>query len=342
MGPRLRRLLLGARSLRVRPPRVGLLWTPGWWGWHSGVYAFNTGYWGSQIGYYGGINYGFGYNGSGYYGGEWRGNQFYYNRNVNNITRANITNVYDRPVGAAAAARTSFNGPGGVQVRPSQQQLAFARGPHVAATPEQRQQVQVARGETEPARQRQPRSAGHRGDSARRCADRAGRGSGRRRPRRPIGPRRGPPVADVRPAGPLRAAAIPGRRARRNRVRLRRGQTTPGLPCKPEPALKGTQARPVTETRPANPRPPAPRPEQNASRPPPSSQTARPAAAIGGDAATPAAAIGRGRSQHRPPNPMAEGQRPGGGGGGARPPAPHAQAPRPPPSAPHQGGERPN
>ena len=55
----------------VAPPSVGVLWTPPWWGWNNGVYAFNQGYWGPTVGYYGGINYGYGYNGNGYWGGRW-------------------------------------------------------------------------------------------------------------------------------------------------------------------------------------------------------------------------------------------------------------------------------
>ena len=45
----------------VEPPAVGLLWTPGYWGFNNGIYAFNRGYWGPHVGFYGGINYGFGY-----------------------------------------------------------------------------------------------------------------------------------------------------------------------------------------------------------------------------------------------------------------------------------------
>jgi hypothetical protein len=32
---------------------VGLLWTPGYWGWRDGVYAWNAGYWGPHVGFYG-------------------------------------------------------------------------------------------------------------------------------------------------------------------------------------------------------------------------------------------------------------------------------------------------
>ena len=47
----------------VEPPQPGLLWTPGYWGFVNGAYLFHRGYWGAQIGFYGGINYGFGYDG---------------------------------------------------------------------------------------------------------------------------------------------------------------------------------------------------------------------------------------------------------------------------------------
>ena len=131
----------------VRPPRVGYLWTPGYWGWNNGLYLFNAGYWGTQVGFYGGVNYGYGYGGYGYGGGEWRGGQLYYNRTVNNIGNVHINTIYNRPVAVAYGGRASFNGgAGGVQARPTQSQLAAARGPHVAATPQQRQQIQVARG----------------------------------------------------------------------------------------------------------------------------------------------------------------------------------------------------
>ena len=69
----------------VQPPRVGYLWTPGYWAWNNGQYIFNNGYWGPQVGFYGGVDYGYGYGGYGYGGGEWRGRQFYYNRTVNNF-----------------------------------------------------------------------------------------------------------------------------------------------------------------------------------------------------------------------------------------------------------------
>ena len=54
---------------RELPPRIGFLWTPGYWGYGGGSYIFNDGYWGPSVGFYGGINYGNGYYGSDYYGG---------------------------------------------------------------------------------------------------------------------------------------------------------------------------------------------------------------------------------------------------------------------------------
>src|SRR5256885_1274651 len=101
-------------------PTVGFLWTPGYWGWESGAYLWHGGYWGPHIGFYGGINYGFGYDGVGYEGGYRRGSQFYYNRSVTNISNTNITNVYNRTVvNNVTVNRVSFNGgPGGVAARP--------------------------------------------------------------------------------------------------------------------------------------------------------------------------------------------------------------------------------
>ena len=131
----------------VLPPRVGYLWTPGYWGWDDGDYLFNPGYWGPEIGYYGGINYGFGYNGYGYYGGEWRGNHFYYNRSVSNVRNIDGGSIYDRNVSNFRGMnRTSFNGGrGGIQVRPTPQQLAVSRGPRIGVTQQQQQHIQFAR-----------------------------------------------------------------------------------------------------------------------------------------------------------------------------------------------------
>lgn len=129
-------------------PSIGLLWTPGYWGWTDGAYFWHEGYWGRHVGFYGGINYGFGYGGVGYQGGYWRGHEFYYNRAVTNVSTTNITNVYNRTVvNNVTINRVSFNGgAGGVVARPTAAQMAAANERHSGLTPVQRQQVQLARG----------------------------------------------------------------------------------------------------------------------------------------------------------------------------------------------------
>jgi WXXGXW repeat (2 copies) len=130
-------------------PAVGLLWTPGYWGWGGGAYVWYPGYWGPHVGFYGGINYGFGYTGVGYAGGYWRGNDFYYNRAVTNVSNTNITNIYNRTVvNNVTTTRVSFNGgAGGVVARPSAAEQRAAGERHVAATPAQREHEQKAQAE---------------------------------------------------------------------------------------------------------------------------------------------------------------------------------------------------
>ena len=130
----------------VLTPFVGALWTPGYWAWSNGVYIWYDGYWGPVVGFYGGINYGYGYTGYGYDGGYWSGGRFYYNRSVNNVR--NITTVYSRRVSSVRPTGASFNGgPGGTAVRPSSEQLAAASQRRSSLTGEQRQHMQVARGD---------------------------------------------------------------------------------------------------------------------------------------------------------------------------------------------------
>ena len=130
----------------VAPPRIGFYWTPGYWGYSGGSYVFNRGYWGPSVGFYGGINYGYGYVGSGYYGGEWAGDTFRYNTAVTRVNTTVIKNVYVnktvinnnrvRPGGA------SFNGPKGVNAKPSPQEQAVAE--KIDPTPEQQKVTEVA------------------------------------------------------------------------------------------------------------------------------------------------------------------------------------------------------
>src|SRR6266850_7145379 len=77
----------------VLVPQPGFLWTPGYWAAVGAVFIWHVGYWGPHVGFYGGVNYGYGYLGHGYEGGYWEGSRLYYNRNVNNISTTNITNV---------------------------------------------------------------------------------------------------------------------------------------------------------------------------------------------------------------------------------------------------------
>ena len=120
----------------VLPPEPALLWTPGYWGWNDGVYVFHEGYWGPQIGFYGGVSYGFGYDGVGYEGGYWRDGAFFYNRSVNNISNVSITNVYNKTVVVNNVTNVSYNGgTGGTTAQPTPHQIATANEHHVAAKP---------------------------------------------------------------------------------------------------------------------------------------------------------------------------------------------------------------
>lgn len=131
----------------VLPPEVGLLWTPGYWGWQEGVYFWHPGYWGPHVGFYGGVNYGFGYDGVGFNGGYWRGNRFFYNRAVAHVGPTFVTNVYYRqaPAYRGAYQHVSFNGgPGGVVAHASRAQLAAAHERHFAFTGVQQRQQRMA------------------------------------------------------------------------------------------------------------------------------------------------------------------------------------------------------
>jgi WXXGXW repeat (2 copies) len=122
----------------IDPPEIGFLWTPGYWAYADGFYVWHAGYWGPQVGFYGGINYGFGYGGIGYYGGRWEGRTFYYNTAVTNVNRTIVRNTYvDRTNRAITHSRVSFNGPGGINARPTAQQRLATRERHIPATAKQ-------------------------------------------------------------------------------------------------------------------------------------------------------------------------------------------------------------
>jgi hypothetical protein len=130
----------------VRPPRAGVLWTPGYWGFGGGVYGWHGGYWGPHVGFYGGVNYGFGFGGSGFEGGYWSGGHFSYNTAVAHVDGANIHNTYNKTVinNTVVNNRTSFNGAGGVNARPTAGEQSAMREQHVPPTAEQVSHVQTA------------------------------------------------------------------------------------------------------------------------------------------------------------------------------------------------------
>jgi WXXGXW repeat (2 copies) len=129
----------------VLPPEPELLWTPGYWGWDDGVYVFHAGYWGPQIGFYGGVAYGFGYDGVGYEGGYWRGGAFYYNRTVNNFGGVRIVNVYSKTVVVNNVTNVSFNGGAhGTTARATPEQIAAGKERHIPATAAQTQHAEAS------------------------------------------------------------------------------------------------------------------------------------------------------------------------------------------------------
>jgi len=134
----------------VMAPEPGLLWTPAYWGWSGNAFVFYEGYWGPQVGFYGGISYGYGYNGEGYEGGRWQNGQFYYNQSVNNVNVTTIHNVYNTPVNNTTVTRVSYNGGnGGINARPTPQQAAVAHQRHVPPVAVQTQHAQAARSQPE-------------------------------------------------------------------------------------------------------------------------------------------------------------------------------------------------
>ena len=131
----------------VQPPQVGVLWTPPYWAFVGGVFGFHAGYWAPHVGFYGGVNYGFGYEGLGYQGGHWQNNQFYYNSAVNNFGNIHVGNTYNAPVtiNKTVTNNVSYNGgTGGLQVRPTPEQEQVAAQPHISPTQAQLSHVRTA------------------------------------------------------------------------------------------------------------------------------------------------------------------------------------------------------
>lgn len=122
----------------VMAPWVGALWTPGYWGFYQNRYHWYPGYWGPHIGFYGGVNYGYGYDGTGYEGGYWRSNHFYYNTALTHVN-SGVHDTYDYRVNVNNNSRVSYNGGhGGLSFRPTPAQAAARNEHHVAPLPSQR------------------------------------------------------------------------------------------------------------------------------------------------------------------------------------------------------------
>ena len=130
----------------VLPPQVGLLWTPGYWDWDDGAYIWHAGYWGPHVGFYGGVDYGFGYDGVGFVGGYWHGGVFFYNRAVVRVGPTFVRDVYYHPVVYRSShEHVSFSGgPEGVRARPTREQMLAERERHAAFTPLQQRQQRMA------------------------------------------------------------------------------------------------------------------------------------------------------------------------------------------------------
>jgi DNA segregation ATPase FtsK/SpoIIIE-like protein len=135
----------------VEAPYAGALWTPDYWDWSGGRYRFHRGYWGRHVGYYGGVNYGFGYEGIGFTGGQWRGREFAYNTAVMRVNQNVIHTTYvDRTIVERNTIvnnnRVAYSGgPGGIQHAATPQERAAGHEQHAAPTRFQTQHVEAAK-----------------------------------------------------------------------------------------------------------------------------------------------------------------------------------------------------
>ena len=106
------------------------------------------GFWGPHVGFYGGVNYGFGYSGFGFGGGMWSGGVFRYNTAVTNVNTTVVRNIYvNRTVinnSTIVNSRASFNGPGGINARPTFQEQTAMREQHFQPTASQVSHQQIA------------------------------------------------------------------------------------------------------------------------------------------------------------------------------------------------------
>ena len=262
----------------VLAPAVGLLWTPGYWGWGDGAYLWHAGYWGPEVGFYGGVNYGYGYNGAGFYGGRWNRGYFSYNTAVMHVDTTIIHNTYiDRTViHETTINHVSYNGGrGGLNARPTAAQEAAAHQKRFDARPEQLQQERIARQDksnfASENHGRPAYAATTKPVSSVAELHRAVPANGAR----PVTanetrPSNGRPATTNRPANETRPATHPETPVPNRSTAESRPATRPTPQARPEarPETKAT-----TTARPATPAQPAARPE---SRPAPAQQAVRP------------------------------------------------------------------
>ncbi len=229
----------------VEPPAVGLLWTPGYWGWSGGIFVWHAGYWGPRVGFYGGVVYGFGYDGVGYGGGFWRGSQFYYNTTVTNVNTTVIRNVYRRPVAVRSETRVSYNGGrGGIAARPTPEQERVAREGHRPPTAMQMEQQRSA------GRNRELLASVNHGRPAIAATPRPGLFNSRR-----AAPAKGPRDG-VREIRPSRSNLPPRTNLNRMDVGSGRVSRPAGHPVKPPSSASNAGKRPkAPHARPAGKRP---------------------------------------------------------------------------------------
>ena len=263
----------------VEPPSAGVLWTPGYWGWANGVYAFNGGYWGPHIGFYGGVNYGFGYGGVGFEGGEWRNGGFFYNRAVVNIGGSvHVTNVYKKTVivNETNITRVSFNGgAGGVKATPTPEERAAMQEHHTPPTPEQEKHVTAAKAEPsllasvnhgKPAVAATAKPAVFKGKGVVAAHGAAPASTKPKRPQSRLRIRQRPLTKTLRtrrPRSPQPQPAVKPAQAKPEEPKpeAKREESKPEAPAKPEakPAAPKPAAKPAAPPRPAAPKP-APKP----------------------------------------------------------------------------------
>jgi hypothetical protein len=130
----------------AQAPAPGLLWTPGYWAYRNGAYSWTDGYWGAHIGFYGGVAYGFGYDGSGYSGGYWSRGAFNYNIAVSKIPMV-VQNTYSQIIvlNTTAGAAVSYNGgPAGSKAKPTPVEIAATEDKLVSPTSAQQQHHRTA------------------------------------------------------------------------------------------------------------------------------------------------------------------------------------------------------